>query len=71
MEMSNGSPAVRATRPELVAPVRQMQLPNAPAVVHEPLPLAAETRTRRRQRDVLVGLPAAAAARVERREAQA
>jgi hypothetical protein len=63
--------AVRATRPELVAPGRQMQLPNAPTIVHEPVPLAAEARPRRRQRDALVGLPTTAAARVERREAQA
>jgi hypothetical protein len=66
MEMSNGSLAVRSIRPELVAPVRQVQLPNAPAVVHEPVPLAAEARARHRQRDALVGLPTAAAARVER-----
>jgi hypothetical protein len=70
MEMSSGSPAVRATRPELVSTVRQVQLPDAPAVVHEPPPLAAEPGTRHRQRDALVGLPTAAAARVGRREAQ-
>ena len=44
MEMSNGSLAVRSIRPELVAPGREMQLPNAPAVVQEPVPLAAGER---------------------------